>query len=239
VETIEPETLAKLPQFAARLEWVFRNRPELSSLVSRWNEPGRGDRRLLSLLRGHRMKALLRKALDPNHFLSDFGLRGLSKVHQERPYELRIGSESYRIGYEPGEGETDVYGGNSNWRGPIWLPLNYLLVESLQKFHHYYGDDFRIECPVGSSRNVTLSEAADELSRRLVRIFERGRDGHRPVLGSNPLMQRDPHFRDHLPFFEFFHGETGAGLGARCQTGWTALVGKLLFPRGTIANPSQ
>lgn len=238
VETLEPEMLERLPAFASRLEWVFRFRPELAGLVSRWNEPGRGDRRLLSLLRGHRMKSLLRKAFDPNHFLSPHGLRGLSRAHRDRPYELDLGGERFSVRYEPGEGETGLFGGNSNWRGPIWMPLNYLLVESLEKFHRYYGDDFRVECPVGSGQTTTLGGAAAELRTRLTRLFLRDERGHRPVLGSNPKLQRDPHFRDHIPFFEYFHGDSGEGLGARAQTGWSAMVGKLLFPVGdTVAAP--
>jgi hypothetical protein len=235
VETLEPEMLERLPAFASRLEWVFRFRPELAGLVSRWNEPGRGDRRLLSLLRGHRMKSLLRKVFDPQHFLSPYGIRGLSRMHADRPYELTIDGQQFSVRYEPGEGETGLFGGNSNWRGPIWMPLNYLLVESLQKFHHYYGDEFLIDCPVGSGQKATLGQAADELRSRIARLFVRDERGRRPVLGDNPTLQRDPHFRDHVPFFEYFHGETGEGLGARTQTGWSALVGKLLFPYGREA----
>ena len=243
VETLEPETMEKLPAFASRLEWIFRFRPELAGLVSRWNEPGRGDRRLLSLLRGHRMKALLKKALDPAHFLSPYGLRGLSRAHRDRPYELSLGDQRFSVRYEPGEGETALFGGNSNWRGPIWMPLNFLLVESLRKFHRYYGDDFRIECPVGSGQSVTLGGAADELRDRLTRLFLRDERGRRPVLGANEKLQRDPHFRDLVPFFEYFHGDHGEGLGARAQTGWSALVGTLLHPRtpsvsGLIAPPA-
>jgi len=232
VEIIEPETLDKLPLFRQRIERTLGERPDLADLVSRWHEPGRGARRMLSLLRGHRMKALLRKAFDPQHFLSDYGVRGISKALRDRPYELELGGETFRVAYEPGEGETALFGGNSNWRGPIWMPINFLLVESLQRFHHYYGDDFLIECPVGSGRKITLSQAADELSSRLVGLFLRGGDGRRPVLGQNPKLQRDLYFRDCVPFFEYFHGDTGEGLGARAQTGWTALVAKLLFPHG-------
>lgn len=229
VETIEPETLERLPRFARRLEWTLRERPELSRLVSQWTVPGRGDRRLLSLLRGHRMKCLLRKALDPLHFLSDYGVRGLSRVHRDRPYEVEIGGRRFSVRYEPGDGESDTFGGNSNWRGPVWFPINYLLVESLQKFHHYYGDDFLIECPAGSGRSTTLLGAADEIARRLERIFLLDREGRRPVFGARGPVR--PDLRDCIPFHEFFHGDDGTGLGARAQTGWTALVAKLLYPR--------
>ncbi|MFO0826703.1 MAG: glucosidase [Phycisphaerales bacterium] len=231
VETIEPETLERLPKFRERVERTLSERPDLAQLVSRWNEHGRGDRRMLSLLRGHRMKALLRRAFDPSHFLSDYGVRGLSKALGDNPYEVELGGEKFCVRYEPGEGETAIFGGNSNWRGPIWMPINYLLVESLEKFHHYYGDDFLIECPVGSGTRITLLQAAEELSRRLARLFLRGADGRRPVLGGHPKLQRDLYFRDCIPFFEYFHGDTGEGLGARAQTGWTALIGRLLVPR--------
>ena len=234
VEILDDEVLADVPEFTQRLEWFLQYRPDLAKLVSRWNEPGSGDRRLLSLLRGHRMKSLLRKAFDPEHFLSPYGIRGLSRIHREQPYELTLGGERFSVRYEPGEGETGLFGGNSNWRGPIWMPLNYLLVESLQKFHHYYGDDFKIECPVGAGQTVTLGGAADELRTRLMRLFLRDERGRRPVHGEHAKLQRDPHFRDQVPFFEYFHGDTGEGLGARAQTGWSALVGKLLFPYGAL-----
>ncbi|MDZ4753089.1 MAG: glucosidase [Phycisphaerae bacterium] len=235
VETLEPETLAKLPLFTKRLEWIFKSQPQLAGLVSRWNEPGRGDRRLLSLLRGHRMKAILRKAFDPAHFLSPHGVRSLSRRLKDAPYEIALGEQHFTVGYEPGEGETSLFGGNSNWRGPIWFPINFLLVESLEKFHHYYGDEFRIEAPVGSGREVSLLGAADLLRERLSSLFLRDAAGRRPVFGSNAKLQSDPHFRDLIPFFEYFHGETGEGLGARAQTGWTALAGKLMLPHGSVA----
>ncbi len=238
VETLEPEMLAKLPAFARRLEWLFRERPELAGLVSHWNVPGRGDRRLLSLLRGHRMKRLLKKALDPHHFLSSYGVRSVSRALGETPYEIEIAGQRFCVAYEPGEGQTGLFGGNSNWRGPIWMPINYLLVESLQKFHYYYGDDFLIECPVGSGTMTTLLGAAHEISSRLQGLFLRGPDGRRPCTGPSELLQRDPTLRDSVSFYEYFHGETGEGLGARAQTGWTALVGKLLFPYGGSASPA-
>jgi hypothetical protein len=197
-------------------------------LVSRWNEPGEGERRLLALARGHRMKRVLRRVLDPEEFLSDYGIRSLSRQHAANPYTLDVNGMRYVVGYEPAESRTRLFGGNSNWRGPIWFPINYLLIEALQKFHHYYGDDFLVECPAGSSQKMTLWQVAEELSKRLIRIFLRDPDGRRPVFGSYETMQRDPWWRDHLLFYEYFHGDTGAGLGASHQTGWTALVAKLL-----------
>jgi len=231
VETIEPETLAKLPEFAGRLHWLLTHRPDLAKLVSRWEDPGRGERRLLSLLRGHRMKRLLARMLDESEFLSDFGVRSLSKHHQQNPFSLRCGGGVHSVAYVPGESDSGMFGGNSNWRGPVWFPVNYLIIESLQKFHHYYGEDFTVECPTGSGRFVTINDVANELTRRLTRLYLRGADGRRPALGDDPKAQLDPHFRDYMPFFEYFHGDTGRGLGASHQTGWTGLIAKLLQPR--------
>ena len=231
VETIEPETLERLPAFAKRMAWFLEHRPELAALVSRWTEPGRGDRRLLSLLRGHRMKCLLRRLLDETEFLSPYGVRSLSRYHLDHPYEFACHGRSFRVGYEPGESASAILGGNSNWRGPVWMPINFLLIESLQKFHHYYGDDFQIECPTGSGRLVTILQVAEELTARLTRLFLRGPDGRRPALGDHPLFQTDEHFREGLLFHEHFDGDTGRGLGACHQTGWTGLIAKLLQPR--------
>jgi len=231
VETLEPSLCAKLPQFTARLDWFFTRRPELASLVSRWNEPRKGERRLLSLLRGHRMKMLLRRMLDESEFLSDYGVRAVSRYHQDHPYTFEWRGEQFTVSYQPGESTSGLFGGNSNWRGPIWMPVNYLIIESLQKFHHYYGDDFKVECPVGSGRFLTIDEVATELSRRLARVFLRNEQGRRPVFGDNALVQNDPHFRDYILFHEYFHGDSGRGVGASHQTGWTGLVAKLLQPR--------
>ena len=231
VETLEPELLARVPDFNRRLKWFLKYRPDLAGLVSHWEDPGRGSRRLLSLLRGHRMKCLLRRALDPAEFLSDFGIRSLSRYHLEHPFVLNCNGRTLTAQYEPGEPRTSMFGGNSNWRGPVWFPINYLLIESLQKFHHYYGDDFKVECPVGSSKQLTIAQVADELGRRLASLFLRNAAGVRPALASSDKQLHDPHFRDHLLFYEFFHGDTGRGLGAEHQTGWTALVAKLLMPR--------
>ena len=228
VETLDPETLNALPRFKRRMEWFLKHRPALASLVSRWHVAGQGDRRLLALMRGHRMKRILARMLDPNEFLADFGIRSLSKIHQSQPYVLRIDGVDHRVDYEPGESSSGLFGGNSNWRGPIWFPVNFLLIESLQKFHHYYGDDFKVECPTGSGRFMTLQEVSEELSRRLTRIFLRDTDGRRPANGGQELLDSDPHWRDLVPFHEYFHGETGSGLGASHQTGWTALVAKLM-----------
>lgn len=233
VETIEPEVLAQLPIFRERLEWFLRERPEMAALVSRWNEPGRGERRLLSLLRGHRMKALLRKTLDEKHFLSPYGIRSISRALSDRPYSLWIDGKSYNVRYEAAESQTGLFGGNSNWRGPIWMPMNLLLVESLQKFHHYYGDDFRIELPVGSGKTGTLLDAADEISRRAAGLFLPDEHGMRPSMAMHPKYASDPTFRELINFYEYFDGDTGRGCGASHQTGWTATIAKMLTPRSS------
>ena len=231
VEVLDDEVLQAVPQFVARLNWFLANRPYLASLVSRWQQPGQGDSHLLSLLRGHRMKRLLARALDEAEFLSDYGIRSLSKYHQDHPVHLRHGGRDLTLSYEPGESQTDLFGGNSNWRGPVWLPTNFLLIESLQRFHHYYGDDFKVEYPTRSGQYCTLLEIADALSGRLTKLFLRNEAGVRPALGSDQRVQHDPHFRDYLLFHEYFHGDTGRGLGASHQTGWTGLIAKLLQPR--------
>ncbi len=231
VETLDPELLEKVPEFNARLQWLLKHRPELSALISRWEEPGLGERRLLSLLRGSRMKKLLRRALDESEFLSDYGVRSLSRYHADHPFLFACDGVTSAVGYEPAESQSPLFGGNSNWRRPVWLPVNFLIIESLQRFHHYYGDEFKVECPTRSGRFMTINEVAQELTRRLTRIFLRGYDGRRPVFGNNEKLERDPHFRDYIPFFEYFHGENGRGLGASHQTGWTGLIAKLLLPR--------
>ncbi|MCG3158480.1 MAG: hypothetical protein DKINENOH_05124 [bacterium] len=231
VETLEPELLDQVPEFKQRLEWFLNYRPDLASLVSRWHEPGSGERRLLSLLRGHRMKRLLKRMLDETEFLADYGVRALSRFHEDHPYVFQANGNAFTVKYQPAESDSGLFGGNSNWRGPIWMPVNYLIIESLQKFHHYYGDDFKIECPTGSGRFRTINEVANELSHRLTRIFLRDETGRRPVLNYHEKIQNDPHFRDYVLFHEYFHGDNGRGVGASHQTGWTGLVAKLLQPR--------
>jgi hypothetical protein len=228
VETIEPSLLARLPGFRRRMRWFLVHRPDLASLVARWEEPQEGERRLLALVRGHRLKRVLARMLDPNEFLSDYGIRSVSRYHAHSPYTLRVGGTDHRVDYQPAESTIPLFGGNSNWRGPIWFPINYLLIESIQKFHHYYGDDFVVEHPTGSGTYVNLGELAGDLAQRLIAIFARDASGRRAVFGDNAFMQHDPNWSDYIPFHEYFHGDTGAGLGASHQTGWTALVAKLL-----------
>ena len=231
VETLEPELLERVPEFKRRLEWFLKYRPDLASLVSHWNQEGRGHRRLLSLLRGHRMKRLLSRMLDETEFLSDYGIRAISKHHDQHPYVFNVNGSDLGVRYLPAESDSGLFGGNSNWRGPIWFPVNYLLIESLQKFHHYYGDDFKVECPTGSGNFVSIDAAAREIAKRLTKIFLKDENGKRPVFSQYPRQQNDVHFRDHVLFYEYFHGDTGRGVGAAHQTGWTGLVAKLLQPR--------
>jgi hypothetical protein len=228
VETIDPDLLQELPRFKGRMDWFLENRPELASLVSRWYEPGQGERRLLALARGSRMKRLLKRMLDPQEFLSDYGVRSVSRDHRDHPFVWQSDGRTFTVDYEPAESRTGLFGGNSNWRGPIWMPINYLLVEALQRFHYYYGDDFLVECPSGSGQTRTLWQIGEELSRRLQRLFLRDANGRRAVFGANEFVHADPLWCDYVPFYEYFHGDTGAGLGASHQTGWTALVAKLI-----------
>ncbi len=231
VETLEPEMLEKLPGFKRRLEWFVDHRPDLTRHVACMRSPGRAERRLLSVVDPDRLRQVLKVMLDETEFLSPFGVRALSRRHLAEPYTLVVDGHEHRVAYEPAESSTGLFGGNSNWRGPIWFPVNFLLVESLQKFHHYLGDGFTVECPTGSGRMLTLWQVADEISRRLTAIFVAGPDGRRPVFGDQALFQTDPHWRELVPFHEYFHGDTGAGVGASHQTGWTALVAKLLQQR--------
>jgi len=231
VETLEPELLERLPQFRQRLEWFLNYRPDLARLVSHWNAEGRGRRRLLSLLRGHRMKRLLKRMLDESEFLSDYGVRAISRIHADQPYVYRLNGMDLSVRYQPAESDSGLFGGNSNWRGPIWFPVNFLIIESLQKFHHYYGEEFTVEYPTGSGRYLSLNGVANELACRLTRIFLKDRDGRRAVYAHHPRLQSDPQFRDHVLFYEYFHGDSGRGVGASHQTGWTGLVAKLLLPR--------
>ena len=237
VETIESDLLTQLPEFKSRLEWYLTHRPDLAGLVSHWQEPGMGARRLLALVRGHRMKRLLSRMLDPNEFLSEYGVRSVSKFHAAQPYVFYVEGRTYSVGYEAGESQSGLFGGNSNWRGPVWFPINYLLIESLQKFHHYYGDDFKVACPTGSDQFMTLNEVAAYLSQRLNDLFRRDAQGKRPFNGTNIYLQNDPHWRDYILFSEYFHGDTGQGVGASHQTGWTGLVAQLIHHQN--AAPDQ
>jgi hypothetical protein len=228
VAVLDEEIFATQPEFTARLKWFLDFRPDLASLVSRWYEKGSGEKHLLSLLRGHRMKRILRRMLDETEFLSDYGVRSLSKYYEQHPYEFWLDGNQFSVAYAPGESTTGMFGGNSNWRGPVWMPANYLIIESLQQFHRYYGDDFKIEYPTNSGTYLTLAQIAAELSKRLLRLFLRDENGRRPVFGQYDKFQQDPHFKDYILFYEYFHGDNGRGAGAAHQTGWTGLVARLI-----------
>jgi len=227
VEVLGHEAMENNPEFAARTKWFLEYRPDLASLVSRWQEEGKGSRHLFSLLRGSRLKKILKRMLDESEFLSDYGIRSLSKAYKEEPYTFKIENKSYMVDYQPGESTVNLFGGNSNWRGPVWFPLNFLIIESLQRYHHYYGDEFKVEHPSNSGQFFSLKEIADELTQRLLSIFIPGADKKRPVYGEHKLFHKDPHFASHVLFYEYFHGESGRGLGANHQTGWTGLIAKL------------
>ena len=234
VEILHDDALQKMPGFRERLRWFLAQRPELARLVSHWSDTNQREYRLLSLMRRDRMNRVLGHMLDEAEFLSPYGVRSVSRYHLAHPYTLKQNDESRTIAYEPAEGRTRLYGGNSNWRGPIWMPINYMLIESLYKFDAYYGPSHRIEYPTGSGSLMCLHEIAMALTERIKALFLKDADGRRVLLGDSPIEQDDPHFRDLLVFPEYFHGDTGRGLGATHQTGWTALIAVLLHPRETI-----
>jgi len=228
VETIEPETLNLLPNFKKRLEWFINNRPDLKQNVACMETKGIGARRLLAIVSRDKLRRILQKMLDESEFFGDYGIRAVSRYHADRPYIFDVNGSHFCVDYEPAESSSGLFGGNSNWRGPVWFPVNYLLIESLQKFHYYLGDDFKVECPTGSGNWMTLWEVASEISQRLSRIFLRNSSGQRPVYGGTQKFQTDSHWRDLILFYEYFHGDNGAGIGASHQTGWTGLVAKLI-----------
>jgi hypothetical protein len=193
---------------------------------------GMKERRLLSIVDTQKLRRVLQVMLDENEFLSPYGIRALSRIHKDKPYTLHVNGTEHRVDYEPGESSNGLFGGNSNWRGPIWYPVNFLLVESLQKFHHYLGDDFKVECPTGSGQWMNLWEVAAEISKRLTRVFLADEVGRRPVFGGTELFQQKKEWNEYIPFHEYFHGDNGAGIGASHQTGWTGLVAKLLQQSG-------
>jgi Glycosyl hydrolase family 63 C-terminal domain len=228
VETIEPDTLQQLPNFKKRLEWFIQNRPDLRKNVACMETKGAGARRLLAIVSPDKLKRILQKMLDQSEFLSDYGIRAVSRYHANHPYIFYANGMECRVDYEPAESSSGLFGGNSNWRGPIWFPVNFLLIESLQKFHHYLGDDFKVEYPTRSGQWVNLWQVSTELSQHLTQIFLKNSSGDRPVYGGASQFQNDPHWRDFILFYEYFHGDNGAGIGASHQTGWTGLVAKLI-----------
>jgi len=225
-DILEEETIERLPGFRKRLRWFLANREDLGCCF----EAGKGGHahHLLTIAPRQRLEKVLRRLLDENEFLSPHGIRALSLVHRDHPYSFRAGGEEHRVEYVPGESNTGLFGGNSNWRGPIWMPVNYLLVEALERYHHFYGDDLRVECPTGSGRFMNLKEVAGELSARLAGLFLPGARGHRPCHAGEERFAADPHWKDLVLFYEYFHGDTGRGVGASHQTGWTALAVRFL-----------
>lgn len=228
VEVLKHDVVVQLPGFMERMAWVLDNRPDLSAKVPRWVKPGHGEIRMLSLLSEAQIRRVLARLFDENEFLSPYGIRALSKFHEKNPYTFRAGDSELRVDYEPGESHADFFGGNSNWRGPIWFPVNYLIVQALREYHLYFGDDFKIAYPTHGGSEKHLGEIADDISRRLAKIFTADADGRRPFSGDNPRFQNDPHWRDYILFHEYFHGDTGRGCGASHQTGWTGLVANLI-----------
>ena len=231
-ETLDSDIVDRLPGFKRRMQWFIENRPELADYIETETTGDLHVRRFLSLVNRQRLRQVLRYMLHENEFLSPYGIRALSRYHHDHPYILPVNGMQHRVDYEPAESSSELFGGNSNWRGPIWFPVNFLLIESLQKFHFYLGDSFKVEFPTGSGKLMTLWEIAGEMSRRLTHIFLPAPDGKRPVFGGTQKFQTDPHWRDLIPFHEYFHGDNGAGIGASHQTGWTGLVAKLLQQSG-------
>ncbi len=232
VETFDTEHADRLPGFRRRAQWFIDNNPELREHIAFKDKPGGGRRVMLSIVTTEQLPKVLRLMLDEEEFLSPHGVRSLSRYHKDHPYVIPVGGQEYRVGYEPAESTTGVFGGNSNWRGPVWFPVNFLIVESLQKYHHFFGDDLKVACPTGSGRLMSLWSVAADISRRLSRLFLVGADGRRPVFGGTEKFQSDPHWRGMPLFYEYFHGDNGAGLGASHQTGWTGVVAKLLSQSG-------
>jgi len=239
VETLDPDTLDKLPLLKERVDWFIANRPELAEQVARVDVGGMRERRLLAIVNPDRLRRILRRVFDEDEFLSPYGMRALSRYHLLHPYELTVEGTTFRVDYEPAESTSGLFGGNSNWRGPIWFPLNYLLIESLQKFHYYLGDGYKVEFPTGSGNMLTLWEISMQLSHRLIALFRRGPAGRRPFQRAHSLMHDDPNFGDHLLFHEYFNGDTGQGLGAAHQTGWTGVVAKLIQQTSEYEAPAH
>ena len=237
IQILTPETLKRVPGFKKRMDWFIKNRPELCCRIFGPATKGLQGRCVLSLVSPDKLRRILKRLFNQDEFLSDFGIRTLSKYHQDNPYIFKTNGKEYRVDYTPGESNISLFGGNSNWRGPVWFPVTFLLIESLQKFHYYLGDDFKIEFPTGSGQDITLWDASQKISSRLINIFKKDENGHRPVYGEMDKLQNDPCWSDHITFFEYFHGDSGRGVGAQHQTGWTGLVAKLIRQCGEYKKP--
>jgi hypothetical protein len=231
VLAFHPSRFSHQSMLIHRMRWLASKRPDLFNLIAPFAIPGKDDARLVAILDDEKLVAVLHRMLDPDEFLSEYGIRSVSAYHRDHPYVFEAGGQRFEVKYCPAESDNRLFGGNSNWRGPIWFPMNYMLVRALEEFDNYYADSFKVECPTGSGKMLTLGQAARELARRLIKIFLRDeeRDGRRAVWGDNDYFQSDPYWRDHIPFHEYFHGDTGAGVGASHQTGWTSLVASLLM----------
>jgi hypothetical protein len=217
------------------MEWFLKYRPDLAGLITIDNKLGH-NHRLLAVPTRDRLCRILRYLLDENEFLSPFGIRSLSKIHATKPYIFRADGREYRVDYVPGEGNTHLFGGNSNWRGPVWFPINYLIVEALERYYHFYGEDLKVECPTGSGILMNLQQVASEIVRRLVSLFLPDSQGRRPCHGEDLRYASDPHWKDLVLFYEYFHGETGRGCGASHQTGWTGIVSRMMRAHPKKAN---
>jgi hypothetical protein len=230
VEILEHETIERLPGFKKRMQWFMENRKDLSRFISymEGGDKGHSGNHLLAIPSKKKLVRVLKYILDENEFLSPYGIRSLSRIHESKPYTFDANGQRLQVHYVPGESDTNIFGGNSNWRGPVWFPLNYLLLEALERYHHFYCDELKVECPTGSGKMMTLREVAIELSGRLTRLFLPDNSGRRPCHGDDPRYASDPHWKDLVLFYEHFHGDTGRGLGASHQTGWTALVTRCL-----------
>jgi hypothetical protein len=235
VEILQSDIYWSLPEFRERLDFFMKERPKLASLVSSWEEEGIEHRRLVSIMRGFRIKKVLERMLDENEFLSKYGIRALSKHHDLHPFQFEIEDKKLEAKYLPGESDSSFFGGNSNWRGPIWFPVNYLLLESLGKFHEYYGSDFKVAFPTGSENQIDLKKVSDNLADRLISVFCCDKNGNRPIYGNQIKLQNDPYFKDYVLFYEYFHGDTGLGLGASHQTGWTGLIAEIIHTKYNMA----
>jgi hypothetical protein len=226
---LDDKDIMNSPIFKDRMKWFADNRPDLASLVSRWNEKNDQGKHLFSLLRGYRMKSLLKYMLDENEFLSDYGIRSVSKYHLNHPYQVTVDEHEFEVKYTPAESDSGLFGGNSNWRGPIWMQINYMIIDSLHRFYQYYGDNYKVECPTNSGTFMNLKEIADNLYFRLLKIFLRDENGKRAVFGQYDKFQSDPEFKDYILFHEYFDGDNGRGIGASHQTGWTGLIANCLL----------
>ncbi|MCE9562158.1 MAG: glucosidase [Planctomycetes bacterium] len=224
----EGQLLTKYPELGARLKWFLDSRPEVRASIHDPGKPGVANRKLGAILDETKLRRVLEKMLDENEFLSPVGIRSLSRFHEKHPFVMNVGGQEYRVDYLPAESDTGMFGGNSNWRGPIWMPVNALIIRALLQYYSYYGNDFTVECPTGSGHRMNLYQVAEEIARRLTSIFTKDKDGHRPVYGGTEKFQNDPHWKDLILFYEYFHGDNGAGLGASHQTGWTGIIARVM-----------